>query len=134
MKTPRNRISRTLADRTLKSGSSTKLTKEIAAYLLSERRVAELESIMRDVQQDWAEAGRVEVIAASAHPISSAVKSDIIARIKPLYPAAKQIIVSETIDPEIIGGVRLSLANQQLDLSVEAKLDKFKQLTTAGKD
>ena len=135
MKTPRNRISRTVADRTLKSGSkNTKLTQEIAAYLLTERRVSELESIMRDVQQDWAEAGQVEVIAASAHPISSTVKNDIIARIKPLYPEAKQIIVTETIDPEIIGGVRLSLANQQLDLSVEAKLDKFKQLTTAGKD
>jgi F0F1-type ATP synthase delta subunit len=34
----------------------------------------------------------------------------------------------------VIGGVRLSLANQQLDLSVESKLNKFKQLTAAGKE
>ena len=51
-----------------------------------------------------------------------------------LYPDAKKIIVTEVHDPEIIGGVKLSLANQQLDMSVEAKLNKFKQLTTAGKD
>jgi F0F1-type ATP synthase delta subunit len=40
--------------------------------------------------------------------------------------------VTEVLDPEVLGGVRLSLANQQLDLSVEAKLNKFKQLTLTG--
>jgi len=42
--------------------------------------------------------------------------------------------VTEVADPAIIGGVQIALADQQLDLSVEAKLNKFKQLTSAGKD
>lgn len=112
---------------------SADLAKQVAAYLLAEGRVQELDSILRDVQADWAEAGQVEVLASSAFPLSMGIRADVTKQIKSLYPDAKQVIVTEVLDPEIIGGVRLSLANQQLDLSVEAKLNKFKQLT-AGKD
>ena len=135
MKTPRTRISSTIADRTLNSVRSGQksavqsVAKEVAAYLLAENRVGELDSVLRDVQADWAEAGYVEVLAASAHPLSSDVRANITKQVKGLYPDAKQVIVTEVPDPTVIGGVRLSLANQQLDLSVEAKLNKFKQLT-----
>lgn len=134
MKTPRHRISGFVADRTLKGGSMKKLSQELAAYLLQERRTSELDSVLRDVQADWAQAGYVEVIAASAHPLAPAVRTKIETAVKRLYPNAKRIHVTEQADPGIIGGVRLNLANQQLDLSVEAKLNKFKQLTLSGKD
>ncbi|MFA5004047.1 MAG: F0F1 ATP synthase subunit delta [Candidatus Saccharimonadales bacterium] len=134
MKTSRTRIASSIADRTLKSGSSKEYAGKIAAYLLSERRLSELNSLLRDIQADWAEAGYVEVLAHSAFPLSAGVKADIIQQIKSVYPDAKKIVVTEVHDPKVIGSVRLSLANQQLDLSIEAKLNKFKQLTTAGKD
>jgi F0F1-type ATP synthase delta subunit len=134
MKARRTRIAQLIADRTLNKGASKQLSKEIAAYLLSERRTQELNSVLRDVQADWAEAGHVEVIATSAHPLTAEVKANITKQVKSLYPDAKSIVVTEAHDPEIIGGVRLALANQQLDLSVEAKLNKFKQLTAVGKD
>lgn len=134
MKQPRSKIAHTIADRTVKGGSTKAITKQVAAYLLAERRVNDLDSIMRDVQQDWADKGYVEVLAASAHPITASIKTDIAKEIKRYYPDAKDIIVTEVHDADIIGGVQLSLSNQQLDMSVEAKLNKFKQLTTAGKD
>lgn len=133
MKQPRTKIAQTIADRSM-SGTSEDLSKQVAAYLLEERRVNDLDSILRDVQQDWANVGYVEVLASSAHPITSDIKADISKEIKRIYPDAKEVIVTEIHDPEIIGGVHLSLANQQLDMSVEAKLNKFKQLTTSGKD
>jgi len=134
MKQPRTKIARVIAERTLKSGVSKKFSNEVAAYLLSEGRVNELDSVLRDVQADWAEAGHVEVLAASAHELTSAVKADITKQVKRLHPDAKRIIVTEVRDPAVIGGVRLSLANQQLDLSVQAKLNRFKQLAATGKD
>jgi len=134
MKTSRTRIASVVADRTLQKGSSKQLAREIAAYLLDEQRVSDLDSILRDVQEDWATSGYVEVIARSAHPLTAASKADITKQIKRVYPQAKKIGISEISDPEVVGGVRLELANQQLDLSVEAKLNKFKQLTSAGKD
>lgn len=134
MKTARTRIASVIAEDTLKSGASKSYVKEVAAYLLSEQRVGELDSLLRDVQADWAKAGYVEVIATSAHPLTASIKADITKQIKQLYPGAKKITISEAHDEEVLGGVRLSLADKQLDLSVEAKLNKFKQLTTAGKD
>lgn len=134
MKQPRHKLAGAIAGKSLKAGSTKRLSREVAAYLLSEGRTGELESLLRDVQADWAASGYVEVLAASAHPLSAAVKADIRRRVKSLLPAAKQITVTEVHDPEVLGGVRLNLANRQLDLSVEAKLNKFKQLTVAGKD
>lgn len=131
MKAPRTRIAGLVADRTLKNGVSKQLSREIAAYLLTEGRVNELDSVLRDVQSDWAAAGYVEVTAASAHPLTAEIRAEIMRQTKALYPSAKQIAITETRDPEILGGVRLSMANQQLDLSVEAKLNRFKQLTKA---
>jgi F0F1-type ATP synthase delta subunit len=134
VKAPRTRIASLVAEQTLKGAPTKKLSRQVAAYLLEEGRVSELDSILRDVQADWAAAGIVEVIAASAYPISSSVSSQIKAIVKQIYPNAKQIIVSEVIDSEVIGGVRLSMPGKQLDMSVEAKLNKFKQLTMSGKD
>jgi F0F1-type ATP synthase delta subunit len=133
MKAPRTRIAKTIADRTLKDGVSKTFSKEIAAYLLSEGRVSELDSVLRDVRADWADDGYVEVLASSAHPLTAETKTEIMKQAKSQFPAAKKIVISEINDPDVIGGVRLSLANQQLDLTVESKLNKFKQLT-AGKD
>lgn len=132
MKAPRTRVASFVADSSLKGGKN--LSRELAAYLLEEGRVDELDSILRDVQADWAKAGYIEVIASSAHPLSAQVKKDIQTRIKKIYPQAKQIIVSEVNDPAVLGGVRLSLPGQQLDLSLEAKLNQFKQLTMNGKE
>lgn len=131
MKARRTRIAQVVADRTLKSGISRRLSRDVAAYLLSEGRTGELESIVRDVQADWADAGIVEVVASSAYPLTAAVKTDIRRKVAKLYPGAKRIVVTGRHDPEVIGGVRLDFADRQLDLSVEAKLNRFKQLTTA---
>lgn len=134
MKTPRTRISHVIAERLLASGGSKDAVTNIAAYLLSERRAGELDSIMRDVQAEWARQGHVEVLASSAHPLTDATRTDIEARVRTIYANAKTILVTEVHDPAVVGGVRLNLSDQQLDLSVQAKLNKFKQLTLSGKE
>lgn len=127
----RSRIASAIADKVLAQGTSPELGREIAAFLLSERRTSELESILRDVQVDWAVAGFVEVVATSAFPLDDTTKTDIMSLVRPLYPEAEQIIITEAHDESLIGGVQISVAGQELDLSIEAKLDKFKQLTVA---
>jgi F0F1-type ATP synthase delta subunit len=134
MKQPRKAIAAYIAEKTLEEVPTNKFINEVAAYLLEERRVSELNSIIRDVQSDWAKAGRLEVIATSAFPLADAIKTDIIKQLKEVFPDAKTIKLSEEIDPKVIGGVRLTMAEQQLDLTLESKLNKFKSLTHAGKD
>jgi F0F1-type ATP synthase delta subunit len=72
-------------------------------------------------------------MARSARPLSAIAKAGIKQRVKQVYPNAKRITISEQIDPGVLGGARLSLPGQQLDLSVEAKMNQLRQLTT-GKD
>lgn len=134
MKTPRHQIAAALARRSLGSVNEPKFAQEIAAYLLTERRSSELDSLLRDVMQYRADNGVVEVSALSAHPLTASVRTDIEKQIRILYPAAKTVVIVAEHDASMVGGVRLELANQQLDLSVRAKLNRFKQLTAQGKE
>jgi F0F1-type ATP synthase delta subunit len=130
-KVPRHQIAAVLAQRSLGNIDVAKFSDEIAAYLLEAGRTGELESLLRDVMQYRADHGIVEVIAVSAHDLTAATKTDIEKQIRGLYPEAKQIIVTPQRDETVVGGVRLELANEQLDLTVRAKLNRFKQLTNA---
>ena len=132
-KTPRRLIASTIADQTLASGISPSLSRGLAAYLLAEQRTNELGPLMRDIQGLWAEQGYVNALAISAHPINTEAKKLVYQTIADAYPKAKAIVISEQPDPAIIAGLRIELANSQLDLSVATKLNKFKQLTL-GKD
>lgn len=134
MKTSRHKIADFLAERSLQPGvDSEKLSREIAAYLLETGRTGELSSLSRDIMQRRAEQGAVEVTAISAHPLTGDLRKEIKDKIRVFYPQAKRISINESVDPEMLGGVRLELANEQLDLSVRSKLNRFKQLTS-GKD
>lgn len=129
MKQPRAKLAGAIAAHTLSAGRSKNYSRQIAAYLLSEGRVSELESIMRDVQASWAESGFVEVIARSAHDIPAATQAKIAKQAKALYPNAKKVVVTPVLDPSVLGGVQITVASQQLDLSAKAKLNRFKKLT-----
>ncbi|MEO7364009.1 MAG: F0F1 ATP synthase subunit delta [Candidatus Saccharimonadales bacterium] len=129
-KISRQKIAAAVADQIDLAKSEKELSQEIAAYLLSVRRTSELDSLLRDVMQLRADKGIVEVVAASAFPLSATARADIETNIRTHFPATRTVIVSQAHDPNVVGGVRLELANQQLDLSVRAKLNRFKQLTT----
>lgn len=132
MKVSRTRLAAIITDLAARPIGTIPLSREIAAYLLTEGRTGELDSIMRDVMQCRVDQGVVEVVATDARPVSSRAKQDITNLVRAQFPQAKQIIISEELDPTIIGGVQLELANQQLDLSVRAKLNRFKQLTASA--
>lgn len=131
-KIPRQHVADILAGRSLKHGASKTFGREVAAYLLDSGRTSELDSLLRDIQADWAQHGYVEAIAVSARPLGAKTTAEITAKLRKLYPHAKRVVITEQLDPTVVGGVRIELANQQLDLSVRAKLNTFKQLTTGG--
>lgn len=134
MKVLRKHIASVIAKQSLSDGFSHSQAMSVAAYLLDEGRTGELESLMRDVQDDWAKDGFVEVIAHSAHELSDQVRRDITAEAMKLYPNANRVEVTQELNPELVGGIRLEFANLQLDLSVQSELNKFKLLAVNGKD
>ncbi len=112
--------------------SSRTLAKELAAFLLAENRVSDLDSLMRDVMAYRQEAGIVEAEVASAHPLDDAIMRQVKQLLADKFPNAKKIIVHQHIDESIVGGLTISLANEKLDMSIKSQLDTFRRLTTEG--
>lgn len=130
MKRSRHLLAQAIADKTLHIKDESRLAKEIAAYLLHEGMVNELDSLLRDVIAIRAEHGLVEAEAISAHELSDTDLNDVRAMLHTYYPGAKAIKIHERIDTNLIGGVKLQMPHQQLDESVRAQMSKFKYLTS----
>ena len=123
-----------IGKQTLNVTSVEELKAAIAGYLLEENMSDELESLMRDVQAYRAAQGFVEATIVSAHPLTDTVRGDVKDLIMQEYPAAKHVTMNETVDPRVVGGLRIELAGEELDLTVKGKLNTFKRLTAARKD
>jgi F0F1-type ATP synthase delta subunit len=105
------------------------LAREVAAYLLEEKRSGDLESLMRDVLAYRETHGVIEAEVASAHELSQDVLREVKSVIKEHYPEAKKVLVHDHVDTNVVGGLKVTLANDQLDMSVRKQLDTFKRLT-----
>ena len=123
-----------IAERTLHVSSVHDLKSTVAAYVLEENIVDELDSLMRDVLAYRTARGYVEATVVSAYPLSDEVRADVQKLLKQEYPGAKNITMNENTDPGVVGGLRIELAGKELDLTIKAKLNTFKRLTAARKD
>jgi F0F1-type ATP synthase delta subunit len=130
----RRHLAEVIGERTLHVRDTEKLAKTIAAYLLDTHDTADLESLIRDVMEYRAQHGVVEAVAISAHDLSRDAIRDLEAILKREHPKAKSVHIISRKDPSVVGGVRLQMANEQLDLSIREKLDTFKRLTANIKE
>ncbi len=132
MKKTRHHLAEVIGKKTLETTDYKKLAKQVAAYLLGTGQTYELQSLMRDILAYRAAHGVIEITATSANELSQADINDIKAMLKQEYPKAKSFEIDEAIDGRVMGGVKLDLPNEQLDLTVRAKVNTFKRLTTFG--
>ena len=98
------------------------IAKTVASYLISERRTADLDKIMRQVALIRFQNGIEEINVTSAFPIST----DVRAKLKNFSKASNDIVINEIIDKNVIGGVKLEANNFYLDLTVRNRLNKLK--------
>ena len=91
------------------------ITESLAAYLVQERRLGDLNAILRDVERQlFTQRGVLYVHADVARPMSEQQKQDVTS-IFQAQSGAKEVVIEETINKGVIGGVRLTTADQQLD-------------------
>lgn len=102
------------------------VVKSLAAYLITERRQADTQAIVRELEKLLLEErGKLYVHATVANSLSDQQISQIM-DIFASNSTAKDIIIQQTIDKDVIGGVRLQTADQQLDLTVRRQLQLLK--------
>ena len=130
----RPEIAAVIAERTLHVQDLHSLQHAVAGFLLEQNRVDELDSIMRDVMAYRTAHGHVEVTVVSAYPITADVRAQVLGAVQQEFPGAQSYTINEKIDETVVGGLRIEFDGEELDLTVKAKLNKFKRLTAARKD
>ena len=95
--------------------------------ILAERRLVYLVDKVRDAYSSAYDISRgiERVEAISTIPLTSAQLERLQTKLAKM--TGKQIIVENTIDPSLLGGMKLRYMGVQIDGSVKTKLDKFEQ-------
>ncbi len=110
-------------------GSLSSLNKSLVntAKLLTKRRLAHtVPKVLEQFEKSYEKSRgieRVEVI--SAVPLSESQKARLTAKLEGI--TKKQIIITGTHDPALLGGMKLRYMGLELDGSVKTKLDRFEK-------
>ena len=124
----RQELAEIIGEKTLHITDKSKLVKSIAAYLVEKNEKVDLSSLTRDVMQYRLNRGIVEAVVVSAHELPPHVIKDIEELLKEHFPKAKSIYLDYRIDTSLVGGIRIELPQETLDISVRARLNLFKRL------
>lgn len=99
--------------------------RELGAYLMDTRRLHETELIVRDIEIALLGKGIAIVTTTAARSLTDEAKQTITEFVKSQYDGLKTVVVRETIDETVIGGVNIKLPDAQFDGTVRTKLEKL---------
>jgi F0F1-type ATP synthase delta subunit len=91
-----------------------------------------IDDLVRDIMQLRLENGMVEAVVVAAHEPTEQVLTDIKNLMREHFPDAKQINLDVRIDESVVGGISVQLPQETLDLTVRAKLNRFKRKLQEG--
>jgi F0F1-type ATP synthase delta subunit len=91
--------------------------RELAAYLVTERRTRELDLIVRDIEEMLADSGVIVADVASARPLSDAMKAEVTAML-----GATSVQLRESVDEALLGGIRIDTPGKRFDGTIRHKL------------
>lgn len=110
----------------LDATNAKKATKQLAALILEEKLHNQTDEILDNIQAEYQRVhGIVEATAHSVFPLSATSKKKIEALVAK-KAQAKQVVLHELIDPTLLGGVKITAPDMELDLTLKAKLAKLK--------
>jgi len=101
------------------------LFREVAAFLVTEKRTKELELIVRDIEYALSESGHVRTNVLSAHELSEAAKDAIAAFVR-TETGGSDVQLTNTVDPSVLGGMKITVPGRELDQTVARQLTVLK--------
>jgi F-type H+-transporting ATPase subunit delta len=121
-KLSRRRVAEFAADRLAKHESPMKLASYLAAYLVETKQAHQVELLVSDIEQILAQRhGVVVADVTSAVPLSEAIRSSV-KKLVTDTDSATQVILNESVDPDLIGGITIDTPSGFYDGSVRKKL------------
>jgi len=98
---------------------------QLAAYLVDTRRTKELPLIVRDIELYLAEAGSVAGMVTSAFDLTAETKKAIEQYVKQ-HTGAKEVLLDHSIEPSVLGGIKINTPGHELDATVRRNLTILK--------
>lgn len=114
-----------IAEGIVEGKNKTKLFKQLAAYLVEERRTKEVDLVVRDIEWQLAEKGYVQATITSAFDLTAQTQKALQAFVKS-ETKATQVSIDTKLDPKVIGGVKISVPGREIDQTVAHQLTVLK--------
>lgn len=116
--------------RRLLDGRTSASATAVVSHLVANPRGRRLDATLRQAARTAADQGGSELATVTVAAPLSAVQQDRLARLLE-QTAGRSVKVTTVIDPELIGGVRVQIADDVIDGSVKARLDDLRQQLAA---
>jgi len=102
--------------------SAVDVSRKLASFLLQERRSRDSGAMLRAIEAEFSKRGSVQVTVTSAHEVSKEIEGQLASLLDVANP-----VFDRVIDPSVIGGVKASAGEKEIDLTVKSRLNRFKQ-------
>lgn len=121
VKLSRRKVASHLADELI---AGKQVTNKLAAFLIESKRTRELELYVRDIEAALAERGVLLADVASAREIANETFETITNYLRK-KTGAKDVHLRTTVDPALLGGVRIETPDERLDSTLRHKLNQL---------
>ncbi|MFZ2836238.1 MAG: F0F1 ATP synthase subunit delta [Candidatus Saccharimonadales bacterium] len=109
----------------LMSGNKVTVIQELAAYLVEKRRTNELELIVRDIEDALLLRGIAIADVVTARELTAETLKQVKSFVTTQYANAS-VQLRTRIEPEVLGGIKVSLPGEELDRTLQRKIATLK--------
>jgi len=105
--------------------------KEVATWLVATGRTRQADYLVQDVAMILAQDGYLAARVTTARPLTKGLRQEIQTYLQTLT-SATEIELTETVDPHVIGGLRLATPTAELNTTIRHKLTTFVHRISQG--
>lgn len=96
-----------------------------AAYAIEHNMVENIDLLVNDIATEvFEQSGTLFVDVSSARPLTDDLRESLGASLKE-YTSADRVVLSEHVDPELVGGLVARTPSAELDLSIRTQLRRL---------
>lgn len=125
-KVSRRRLAKAVVTELLAGKPKSRVIHSLAAYMVEHKMVNQTEMLVGDITNEYArQTGQLTVEVASTHQLSDAIRKQL-TEFFAKETGAKKVVLHESRDQQLIGGLVARTPDAELDLSVRRKLTKLR--------
>lgn len=100
---------------------------QLAAYLIDNKRIKELDLYVHDIEIALQQNGVTVATITSARALADTTKREVTAYIKQMC-GSTTVELRESVDPTLIGGIKLRTPSAEYDTSVRRRLTTLRKM------